>query len=135
MYMRNLFLLALLVPTSVFSQSVSVSKYSTPLDGIVIMREVEDKYNTAVYNLEAPIPDGNIDKLKLIAAKQIVGDLFPRTVNRSSGKSSTGNIEVPVVEDNFITDSVSGIPPDNDMAISVSGMAVSVVNSYISVID
>lgn len=108
--------------------------YQAKLEGSVVLRDVEDKYNAQVYNLEAPAPDGNADRVRLAKAKEESAKLFPRTrTNRSAAKATAA--KAPIVVKDFVADSLSGIPPDNDMAISKANKAVNVMNSSIAVLD
>lgn len=132
--MVRLLLLILLLPVSLFAQQANVTKYTTQKAGTVVLRDVEDKYNAQIVNLEAPNPDGNADKIRLRKAKEKVSELYPRVNDRSQSKGSA-NLPVPTVEKSYLADTVSGIPPDNDMAISKKDISISVINSLISIID
>lgn len=114
-----------------YAQHAKVRKYTSPLSGSVILSELEDKYNAEVHSLESPRPDANADRQRLYNAKQEVAKLFP--YKRGNAAYKTTAIGAPVLTTNFIADSLTGTPPDNDMAISKNGKAVSVVNSNIAI--
>lgn len=132
--MVRFLLFLMLLPFLAASQQANVNTYTTPLAGRVVLRDVEDKYNAQIYSLEAPKPDGDADKIRLQEAKATIADMYPRRSGRARSKS-TATLPVPKVERSLLADTISGIPPDNDMAISKGGAAVSVINSIISVID
>lgn len=129
-------LLFLLLPVAAFAQTGHVTRFSAPLAGVVELRSVEDKYSAMIQNLEAPLAEGDEeeDLKKLLEAKEKVAELFPRKVNRARSKT-VNTLPVPVVDKGYIADTISGIPPDNDMALSKDNVAVSVINSVFSVID
>lgn len=135
--MRKLLLLLLLTGVSTtltMAQGARGTKYTAKLEGVVVLGDVDDKYNAQVYSLESPEPDGEADKIRLEEAKREVARRFPyKRDNRSRAKTTAA--KSPVVVQAFKADSLSGIPPDNDMAISRSGKAISVTNSLISVLD
>ncbi|HEY1031021.1 MAG TPA: T9SS type A sorting domain-containing protein, partial [Flavipsychrobacter sp.] len=115
------------------AQHARVTKHTATLAGTSIARDVEDKYNAQVINLEAPNPDANIEKKRLRQIKEQSAKYFPRKKQNVAYKTTA--IPGPVVEKGFVADSFPGIPPDNDMAISKDGKAVSVVNSSIAVLN
>lgn len=117
-----------------FAQSVHTSIHKAERAGTVVLKDMEDKYSARVYNLEAPEPDGEYDKEKLEEAKKESAKLFPRRVN-TAARNKTTAANSPIVSASFLSDSVSGIPPDNDMAISKGGDIVSVRNSLISTLN
>lgn len=134
MNMQKYLLLLILLPVNLFAQQANVKKYTTELAGTVVLRDVEDKYNAMVVNLEAPVPDGNTDKMRLLKVKEQSAELFPHKQSNVRYRTNA-TVPVPTVEASFLVDSFSGIPPDNDMAISKGNTAVSVINSRISVVD
>ncbi|MBS1773725.1 MAG: T9SS type A sorting domain-containing protein [Bacteroidetes bacterium] len=134
--MRKLYLCcaAVLWGITAEAQNAQVKIYTAPLAGTVVLSEVEDKYNAQVFNLESPSPDANEERKKLYAVKDEVHKLFPYKRTTAANKT-TANVTPPTVLMSFIADSFSGIPPDNDMAISRDKKAVSVMNSNIAVSD
>jgi hypothetical protein len=115
------------------AQQATVRKYTAPLSGSVVLRDVEDKYNAQVYSLEMPEPDADFEHEALQKVKAQVTKLYPHKRVASQNKSTTAS--APIVTMGFVADSLSGIPPDNDMAISRGNKAVSVLNSNIAVLD
>ena len=133
-----LFSLTALTAFSV-AQAQSPRRGTVPLAGVQVLADVSDPFDAQVISLEAPAPDGNPDKARLRAVKAEVARRFPHRSTPSttpfSAALKTTTAQLPVVDRNFQADSLTGIPPDNDMAISAGGKAVSVVNSSIAVLD
>ncbi len=115
------------------AQQANVNSFTAPLAGTVILSEVEDKYHAQVVSLEAPSPDGNLDKMKLRAVKQASAARFPRKA--SSAHQKTTLAPPPVLTGHYVADSLPGIPPDNYLAVSKGNKSVSVVNSTIAIHD
>ncbi len=132
--LRNILLAGLLLATTAATaQHARVRKYTTPLAGVVVLKEAEDKYNAQVYSLEAPPPDAHTDKAKLRRIKEESAKLYPHRISNAAHKTTA--VTPPVVETSFLADSFPGIPPDNDLAVSGGGKAVSVMNNSIAVLD
>src|SRR5688500_669079 len=107
---------------SVRAQQPTVKKFTVQPSGSGNLSEVEDNYGAEVYNLEMPAPDGNADRLRLKAVKQRIEKEFPRRRTAASYKTSAA--PGPTVGISYVADSVPGIPPDNDMAISTQNKTV-----------
>lgn len=109
---------------------------TVPLAGKLVLSEAEDPFNAAVISLEAPAPDGNVDKARLRAVKAEVERRFPaRSFGSATASQKTTAAQPPIISRGFLADSLPGIPPDNYMAISKGGNAISVVNSSIAVLN
>jgi len=132
MKIASLFI-ALAITTASFAQQASVKRFTAPLAGSAVLSEVEDKYQAEVFSLEAPAPDGNVDKVLLRSAKAAVEKQFPRQKFTSANKTTAVN--PPLVAFSYLADSANGIPPDNDLAISKGNRTVSVVNTSIATHD
>lgn len=136
-----LFATILLFSATVNAQQARVQKFTAHHAGSVVLRDAEDKYNAQVYSLEAPEPDAGSDKARLREIKKQVEERFPARMGKAQSKTTITPtqpnypVAQPVVEIGFVADSQSGIPPDNEMAISKANKAVSVMNSRISVLD
>lgn len=124
---------ALLIVGQVSAQHARVRKYTTPLLGTVVLKDVEDKYNVQVYNLEMPEPDAEPEHEKLQQIKEQSRKLFP--YKRAVSQKKTTAVTPPVVSVSFLADSLPGVPPDNYMAISKANKAISVMNSSLAVLD
>lgn len=137
MYKAIPLLFAVAMSFSTSAQTAKSHSYTASLEGVVALRDVEaDPYDAQIYNLEAPKPDGNIDKMRLRDAKLEVARRFPRKLDMTSRAERKGTAaQPPVIAQNFEADSLSGIPPDNDMAISRDNSIVNVLNSRITVLD
>ena len=116
---------------SSFAQRANVKKYTTPLCGTVILKNVDDKYNALIYSLEMPEPDAQAEQKKLAEIKAKMQKTFPR--QRSAVQERTTSVGAPVVFVSYVSDSMSGIPPDNYSAVSDSNKSVCVMNDLISV--
>ncbi len=106
--------------------------FKAPLAGTVVLSQVDDKYNVSVYSMEAPDVDGAADMDKLKEVKAEVAAKFPHKQIVTAGRS-TAVAPSPLIGLNFISDTLSGVPPDNYMAINDSFKAVSVMNQTIAV--
>ncbi|MBZ0099576.1 MAG: hypothetical protein K8F30_10855, partial [Taibaiella sp.] len=137
MYRAIPLLFAVAMSFSASAQTAKSHSYTASLEGVVVLRDVEaDPYDVQIYNLEAPNPDGNIDKMRLRDAKLEVARRFPRKLDMASKAERKGTAaQPPVIAQNFVADSLPGIPPDNDMAISRDNNIVNVLNSRITVLD
>jgi hypothetical protein len=133
MLRKILVIITLFFTCSTSAQQARVQKFTTPLAGTVVLKDVEDKYNAHVDNLEAPAPDASFEKMQLRKIKEQVAKQYPH--KRSTAQNKTTAALPPIVEKGFVADSLSGIPPDNDMAISKANKAVSVMNSSIAILD
>ncbi|MES2701678.1 MAG: T9SS type A sorting domain-containing protein [Bacteroidota bacterium] len=111
-----------------------VKKFTAPLAGKVVLRDVDDKYNVNVYSLEAPEVESERDMELLRDAKAQVAKMFPRR-QTATAKKGTSAVPAPIVTIGFIADSMSGIPPDNYSAVSTGNKGVSVMNQNIAVHD
>lgn len=132
---RLLSILSVIICTAYMAnaQKARVTRLSAPFMGSVVLKDVENKYDPHVYNLEMPTPDAHSEKMMLRAIKRKVSEQFPHTITTSAKKTTAA--PSPVVSMGFVADSLSGIPPDNDMAINKNGKAVSVINTSIAVSD
>lgn len=133
--MRRALLLSILSFSafSVWAQQAGVHRYTTPLAGQAVLRDVDDKYNAQVYNIEMPDPDAAEEQVRLAALKKQVQAMYPRKKQQQSAVEKTTQAQKPVIQTSFIADSLPGIPPDNYMAINTQHQAVSVINSIITV--
>lgn len=130
--MRISILLFIVVVASAFSAS-GQQRFTAPLAGKVVLKNVEDKYNAQVYNLDIPEPDGGTDEEKLQETKNYISEHYPRRNRHAAAKGTS--VQPPFVVRSFVADTSAGVPPDNNMAISAANRAVSVMNSYIAVLD
>ena len=132
--MQRLFVLLglLLITFTTNAQHARVRQFTAPFTGSVVMSEANDKYNVQVYSLEAPAPHA--------PSKKMLNEIKPRPAKqcpykRHHAHNKTTAAPSPVILASFIADSLTGIPPDNDMAISKGEIAVSVVNSRMAIHD
>lgn len=126
--------LSILLSSASLAQQAAPKRFTAPLSGTVVLKDVADPYNAQVLNLEMPEPSG--DRKKLREIKQQVEQRFPRkSGNKSTGLLKTTQALKPVVVQSFVADTLPGIPPDNYMAINNQQQAVSVINSSIAVLN
>lgn len=136
---RAILSIALLLSASslVHGQNAQSHSFTAKLEGVTVLKDIEaDPYDAQVLSLEAPNPDGNIDKMKLRDAKLQSANMFPRKIaDAARAARKTTAAPSPIVAQNFVADSLTGIPPDNDMAISRGNKIINVLNSRITVLD
>lgn len=124
---------AVLLSASVQAQEAKGTIHTAPLQGVNVVRDIPQDYDLQVYSLEAPAPDGDGDKIRLRNAKEEVSKMFPR---RSAGSAKKTTVaQDPVVTTSYTANTSPGIPPDNDLAVSKGGKAVSVINSNVFMFD
>lgn len=116
------------------AQQARVTKYTAPLSGSVVMSAIDDPYSAQVNSLEMPAPDATADKRRLRLAKEESAKRFPHKKSPAQHRKTTA-AAAPVVSIAFVSDSLPGIPPDNDMAVSKSDTAIAVMNSRLALID
>lgn len=129
-------LLLLLSSAQAFAQSGS-KPYSVPLAGTAVLRDVEDKYNAHVYSLEAPEPDGAGGRAEFKRMKEEVERRFPRRRDPDAGRMSrtAAPPPPPVIVRAFVPDSITGIPPDNYLAVNGDSGGIHVMNTNIATVN
>jgi hypothetical protein len=115
-----------------FAQHARVKEYKTPFAGSVVLRDVDDKYNAQVFNLQEPGVANSRELEQLRALKKQTTENFPLRKSAQANKT-TSSVPKPTLGINFVADSLSGIPPDNYSAISKGDTIVNVMNSNITV--
>jgi len=134
--MRRIVLLFSILVTAATAHAQRVQRGTAPLVGIADVGAVADPFTAQVVSLEAPAPDGNVDKTRLREIKAEVERRFPpKAVPGAPSGAKTTAAPLPIVERGFVGDSLSGIPPDNYNAVGRNGRVVSVVNSVITVMN
>ena len=108
-------------------------RYTAPLLGTTVLRDTFEKYDATVRSMELPEVEGELEQARLQKVKEASAKLFPRKHTKTANKTTAASM--PVLASNFVADSLSGIPPDNYMAISVAKKAVSVINGTIAIHD
>jgi hypothetical protein len=120
----------LLVCHTSFAQNATLKRFTAPLAGTVVLRDVEDKYNAYVQGTD--IPDANEDKEQLQRIKAYIEKNYPHKKKAGAAKSTT-SVPPPTVGLSFAADSGSGTPSDNYCAINMHDTGVTVMNSIITV--
>ncbi|RYD57360.1 MAG: T9SS type A sorting domain-containing protein [Sphingobacteriales bacterium] len=133
-------LLLFILAVSAFQVSAQttgrVTKYKATVASDVVLTELEDKYGAQVANLEAPNPDANFEKRRLREIKAEMSKRYPHKAGHSlSSARKTTAATPPVVSIGFISDSLPGIPPDNDMCVSDRDSGIAVMNSRMAFLD
>lgn len=125
------FCCALAVINSSFGQA-RVRKFTTPLAGKAVLKDVDDQYNAQVYSLEAPDPDQAKETGELDVVKEQVARQFPRKRSGQLPRKTT-SAPSPVIDVSYVSDSFPQTPPDNYLAVNRQNQAVAVMNSLVSV--
>jgi hypothetical protein len=115
------------------AQQMQSKRFSAPLAGKAVLRDLNDKYSAQVYNMEAPEPDADVEQEKLQEIKSYIAAHYPRKNRHLAAKATAA--QPPYIAQAFVADTSSGVPPDNCMAMSVGHKAVSVMNNTIAVLD
>lgn len=132
-------LIVLLASSGLFAQNPAfsyerqpVKKY--PLGASINASQLNTDYRPVLQNLEAPYPGGTSYRDILEAKKAAIkADFEPTGV--PAGKTS-GTATEPTLAINFQgNDYFSGVPNDNDMAIGMDAMLISVINSNMFVFN
>ncbi len=118
----------------VFAQASKMKRFTTPLAGSVVLKDVEDKYNVSVTGLRITEPDADAEQKKLQEIKKEINLKYPR---KSSGlkKKTSSSVLPPTVAIGWVADSLPGIPPDNYLAVSNGQKAITVMNELVAVHD
>lgn len=103
-------------------------------------RELKPDFNAQLFSLEAPLPDGKSYKSFLMQQKIAQRNRYPQAVQARIALDST-EASMPIVAKSLgmkrflssgnVVDIPAGIPNDNTLAISDSGIAIAGVNSLI----
>ncbi|MCD6011166.1 MAG: hypothetical protein K0Q79_1028 [Flavipsychrobacter sp.] len=133
MRILSFFVVLLLSAGTAHSQNAKLKRFTTPLAGKVVLKDVDDKYNAYVYSKEMPKPDADAEQAKLQEIKRYIAEKYPH--RKGPQQKKTSSVAAPIVGINFVADTLPGIPPDNSSAVSAGYKAVSVMNSSISVHD
>lgn len=127
----------LILGFTAFSQSYRKTNFSAPLKTVVHMGDPDAKFfNPSLTNLDQhPVPYftdfGN--KKKYVQEQRALARA-QRGSNNASFKT-LGLAPNPIVDTGWLANVSSGIPMDNDIAISNNGIIISAVNSNIYVYD
>lgn len=128
-------MLVLLPGAALLAQAPAKSRFLTlPRQATVVVREVQEDYHPLMVRLEAPFPGGDPERVWLAEQKQVLN--ARRQPVAESAMKTDSTAPSPWLGDNFASNFVtSGVPNDNDMAISNGGKIVSVVNSTLYMHD
>jgi len=123
----------LLAGAGATAQQSQPKRFTAKLAGTVRLSDVDDKYNAQVSSLEMPDPDATVEQKKLQRVKELIRQKFPYREGPKQKKSSS--VMPPVLDVNYVADTLPQIPPDNYMAVSNGLKAVTVMNGSITVHD
>ncbi|MFN0276075.1 MAG: T9SS type A sorting domain-containing protein [Chitinophagales bacterium] len=119
-----------------FSQtSPAISSALTiPLSATVNLSEISEDYNPGFYSMEMPAPGSDTYRRYLIDLKE---ELYSnKNFTGSPHQKTSSEVPAPTVVHSFNGNPMgSGVPNDNDMAISNDGLLISVINSSIYIFD
>ncbi len=126
----NLRFLFLFIGISYFCLGQQSKEFTLPKSGTVQVSSVNFDLQPLVQRLEMPSPIPGSEKAMLKAIKESLNQKsFPK---RNEYQSRLGQANDPWMGPNFRGNNyINGVPNDNDLAISKSGIIVSVVNSNI----
>lgn len=112
-------------------------RFDIPLGTTVNLSEIEEDYMPMLQHMEAPTPDGQSERAKMMRIKEEISKKWPRQAPEAQkNDAADGGAPLPWMGVNFRSNNtINGVPNDNDMAISNDGMIVSVINSNIWVHD
>ena len=106
------------------------------LGGKMNVAEVKVDYMPLLQNLEAPYPDGESEKARMIRIKKAVQKKYPLRRPKLAEHRKAALAGSPWMSSNFRSNTViQGVPNDNDMSISNGGKLISVINSNIWMLD
>lgn len=138
---RSIFFLFFLITASLCGQNVSYKKTDIALGEPVVinMGKINSVWRPILNTIEMPTPDADQTRLKEIKSelqkKYPVKTTSGQQYNKTS-HSSSGTAKLPVLNRNFEGNlQNSGVPMDNDMAISNGGKVISVTNALIFIYD
>ncbi len=96
----------------------------------------EDDWFVQLHSLEMPKPGSQSTKGQLYRLKEEARKKYPRKVGHKKLAQNNQSGSTPILERNFQGNLYSsGVPNDNDIAISDEGYVVSVINSVVYVYD
>ena len=126
--MRTLLTFLLLVPFLCFAQQASVKQITIAKGATIVMSEETEDWDIHLQHLEAPKPGVSGLRAELHRKKLEIMERYPAI---SSGAQRAATSPAPAVGANFEGNAFSGVPNDNDMAVSNDSIIVSVTNSRI----
>lgn len=142
--MSKYILIALLALSfhQISAQDYVTKTFNVPKKQTVSLKNTEPEFNVQLNNLEAPKPDGDSYRAFLMRQKIASAKKFPRKVNnqknRNSGlqpiKGKDFGLKRKLNNGNW-ADIGGGIPNDNTLAISDSGIVLVGINSLIYAYD
>ena len=135
---RLYYLLSAFIICAGFSADAQISTpkmLQAPLAGSIVLRDVPDKYSAQIVSFEAPDPDNVRKKAAFHAMKAQVREQFPYRRSAQRTQAKTTAVAMPVITKAFLPDSLTGVPPDNYMAVNNDSDAVIVMNSFITVVN
>lgn len=107
-----------------------------PLTDKITISEINDPWQSIILPLEAPVPGSDSYRGELLKFKSAINEKFPKQIGSKIKKNGVGVVSKPTLLRNFQgNDFAGGIPNDNNIAISNSGIIISAVNSSIDIYD
>lgn len=132
----KLLLKPVLFAISIFTAATACAQDIKPVTGTVKLLgtftfdEVQNSFDPTVLNLEAPKPGSETGNRKAILdEKRKNRQLRPQPIQRKAGSPS------PTVDFVTLGNTATGTPNDNDLAVSDSGLIISVLNTGLRIIN
>lgn len=135
--MKKLLLLTTIILSALttFSQEYKWNRKQVDikLAGVVNFSDFEEDWMVELHNLEMPKPGSQSTKGQLYALKEEARKRFPLKVgSNKTYQGTTNDATPPILENHFEGNALaSGVPNDNDIAISNDGIVVSAINSIV----
>jgi len=105
------------------------TRFAFPLSATTVVSQIREDFHPSLQLLEAPAPDGGSEKAVIQALKD---SLAARYGSSQAPSTLLGGAGIPWMSDNFRSNNtIDGVPNDNDIAVSDSGIVLSVINSNI----
>lgn len=128
--MRILPTILFLFPALCLGQHATITSMTIAKEATIVMSEETEDWEINLQHIEAPKPGISGLRAELQTRKHEISQRYPANTSNSP-RAAAG--PQPTVGINFEGNSFSGVPNDNDMAISNDSMIVSVTNSRIHI--
>ena len=134
--MRFLLFLSVLIPNLLLAQNPTAKEVKIEKLGEFKLDNSIDDWKVNIQHHKIHAPDGNSTFHELQRRKQIIERLYPRKNNSILRNDSLPLDSFPILGEGFIGNLPgTSTPNDNNIAISDSGMMISVVNTSMYVYD
>jgi hypothetical protein len=99
--------------------------------------EIAQDWAPSLHFIEAPYPGSNSHRAELLRLKEQVYGIngIPQAIERGADPKQKSSLSSPFIFSSFLSNNPDGVPNDNDIAVSNSGIMISAINSIFSVWD